>query len=532
MTNDFHPVLSCREAVALEKGLLQGEKEREWQAMSRAGLALAEALSQDFCEVADLPERPRFLILAGKGHNAGDAFIAVREILGKRPAAVVDVLFVMGEGALNPLAQQAWSSLLHAAGGRAKVRCLGLDREGDVIDQLKRQCGGHYHICLDGLFGMNFRPPFRPPLDEVVGWVNAELKADLRAAVDLPSGLSDNAAQVVFRADFTYMTGSAKKPLFAMKNAETVGRLRYLDIGFFEEKPEEKPKRSVILPRVLGPVRRLRGSMTHKRKYGHLLIVGGSRQMPGAILMSIQAAARSGVGLLTAVVPESLVPSFSAVVPEAMWIGCPETDDGGLDLDGLHWMERGLAKATAVLLGPGVGVEPETQALLDELMKNVKVPLVVDAEALQLQMVKRLGGRAEMRGKAAITPHLGEYERITGKSFADVGEEGLLEFCRETGLVTLLKGPPFTRLCDGETVAYGLAGGPVLARGGSGDILSGMVGSLVAQTPERVAEAAAKAMTWHGLAAEALARRYGQVAVRTTQLLDFLPRVPRELGPE
>src|SRR5690606_17059580 len=152
----------------------------------------------------------------------------------------------------------------------------------------------------------------------------------------------------------------------------------------------------------------LRNPMTHKRAYGHLLLVGGSRSTPGAILMSAMAAARSGVGLLTAAVPESLVPAFAAVVPEAMWIGCPETEEGGLGLDSLYAVSRVLPKATAVLIGPGVGVEAETQAFLEELTRKIEVPLVIDAEGLQAKLIQELGSRETMRGKVIITPHAGE----------------------------------------------------------------------------------------------------------------------------
>lgn len=540
MNDDSHPVLTCAEAIELEQELLAGDSAKEWQAMTRAGRALGRALLLDFREGGDLPENSRVLILSGKGHNAGDAFIAAREILNTCPATTIDVLFVMGEQALNPLARRAWSDLLTAGGERAAVKSIGLDRRREIASQLKSKCGGHYHLCLDGIFGMNFRPPFRPPADEVVRWINDELKADLRAAVDLPSGVGDEPGGLAFRAGFSYMTGSAKLPLFEPAQAEWAGRLRYLDIGFFGQRPDPRSilrkegsggfPREVLLPNVLNPLRQLRSPMTHKRKFGHLLLVGGSRLMPGAILMSIMAAARSGVGLVTAAVPESLVASFAAVVPEAMWIGCPETEEGGLAADSLRLLERAMAKASVVLVGPGVGTEAETQALAGELAKKIDIPLIIDAEALQPELIKCLASRKEMNGRVVVTPHMGEYARISGQQFAETGEKGLIEFCRQARVLTLLKGPPFTRFCDGAKIFYGLSGGPVLARGGSGDILAGLVGSLVAQAPDGVPHAVRRAIVWHGLAAEALARERGQTAVRTTQLLDFLSCVLRESG--
>lgn len=538
MNDESHPVLTCAQAVELEKGLLQGDEKLEWQAMTRAGVALGEALLKDFLEIGVWPARPRLLILAGKGHNSGDAFIAVRHLLKAHPRAAVDVLFAMGEEALNPLARRAWSDLLDAAGAgeRSSIKPFSLDRRRPMVPQLEETCRGPYHLCLDGLFGMNFRPPFRQPLDEVVGWINDELDARMRAAVDLPSGLSDEPSDLAFKADFSYMTGSAKQPLFDPANAQWTGRLRYLDIGFFAPErgqndnraPEVPDSRSVLLPTILSPLRRLRDPMLHKRKLGHLMIVGGSMSMPGAILMCAMAAARSGVGLVTAAVPAPLVPGFATVVPEVMWIPCSTTNEGGLDLDSLSAIERGVPGATAVLLGPGVGTEPETQALLEEVVRKIKAPLVLDAQALQPKVVDRLRSRGEMRGRTVVTPHAGEFARMFGRDFSEGGEQALLELCRESGFLVLLKGPPFTRFCDGASIGYGLAGGPVLARGGSGDILTGMIGSQVARCPDQVASAVRRSIVWHGLAGEAVAREYGHEAVRTTQLLDALPRVLRE----
>jgi ADP-dependent NAD(P)H-hydrate dehydratase / NAD(P)H-hydrate epimerase len=165
--------------------------------------------------------------------------------------------------------------------------------------------------------------------------------------------------------------------------------------------------------------------------------------------------------------------------------------------------------------------------LLEEVVKVADVPVVIDAEALQRDLLSRLRERQEMGGKVVLTPHMGEYSRISGNDFEKTGEAGLLRFCREERVHTVLKGPPFSRISDGEKISYILPGGPVLARGGSGDLLSGILGSLAARDPSDLWGAARKATLWHGLAAEALARRFGHEAVRTTQILDFLPGVLR-----
>jgi NAD(P)H-hydrate epimerase len=328
----------------------------------------------------------------------------------------------------------------------------------------------------------------------------------LRAAIDLPSGLGDSSA---FRADFTYATGIVKAPVLALPNA---GRVRYLDLGFFQSPPPAvrhllgAKLNRVLASATLDSLRALRPSQSDKRTYGHLFVIGGSRHYPGAVLMSVLAALRSGAGLVTAFVPESLASAFAARLPEAMWVGWPETPEGGLALEGTHLLREKITRATALLIGPGLGREPETLALAKDIVGQSAVPLVIDADALQSQIV------AAGKAPRVLTPHAGEYARI---------EHALPE-----AAVTVRKGP-VTQVNSGGVVYHSFYGGPVLARGGSGDLLAGLIGGLLAQTSSDLLGAAARGVVWHGLAADELARTHGQIAVTTTQLLEFLPRALR-----
>jgi NAD(P)H-hydrate epimerase len=217
--------------------------------------------------------------------------------------------------------------------------------------------------------------------------------------------------------------------------------------------------------------------------------------------MSVLAALRSGVGLVTAFVPESLAPAFAARAPEAMWVGWPESPEGGLALEGSYLLRKKISHASALLVGPGMGRAPETMALVRDVVQQSSLPLVIDADALQPEIVSA--------GKAPriLTPHAGEWARI--------------ERALTPAMVTIKKGP-ITQVMTGATRYHSFFGGPVLARGGSGDLLAGLVAGLLAQSPSEFAVAAAQGVVWHGLAADALARAHGQVSVATTQLLDFL----------
>jgi len=233
-----------------------------------------------------------------------------------------------------------------------------------------------------------------PRIAKLIERVNA-LSVRLRGAVDLPSA-------DIFRADFTYATGCVKTPALDAANA---GRLRYLDLGFFGAGAPGAQR--VLTSEVLAPLAALRSAQTDKRSYGHVFVVGGSRHFPGAVLMAVLAALRSGVGLVTAFVPESLAAAFAACAPEAMWVAWPETHEGGLALEGLHLLREKISRAMALVIGPGLSCEAETLALAAEIVRDSGIPLVIDADALQPEIA---GAGTVAR---VLTPHAGEWKRIS-----------------------------------------------------------------------------------------------------------------------
>jgi ADP-dependent NAD(P)H-hydrate dehydratase / NAD(P)H-hydrate epimerase len=494
MNADLHPILSCEEAKQFEEDLFGRDEDRAWDAMVCAGAGVAGAIEDDFAELGGLPAKGRLLVLVGKGHNGGDALLAAAELAQRRPGLRIEVWFVPGERALRPLARRALETFAQGLGGR--------ERRVDAST-----VAASYDLVIDGVFGFQYRPPLDARSVAALAVVNA-LDVRLRASVDLPSGWDDPGA---FRADFTYATGSVKAPLLGLTNA---GRLRLVDLGFPTAAAFPQSRAWVAGPGVLAPLGRLRAAASDKRSFGHLFVLGGSGRYPGAVLMSVLAALQSGVGLVTAFVPASLAPAFAARAPETMWVGWPETPEGGLAMEGMHlWRER-AARASALLVGPGAGAEAETLALLQDIVRSSGVPVVIDADALQPELVR------DLPVASVLTPHAGEFARIAG------GRD-LRAFSAGRNGVTVLKGP-LTRIDDGREVVHSFAGGPVLARGGSGDLLAGLIGGLLAQTPADPKGTAIRGVVWHGRAADRLARTRGAVAVRTTELLDhFAPVINR-----
>ena len=533
-----HPILTCKAALAYEQEFLGEDKENIWQAMQSAGRLLGLAILEDYRERGQWPKTATVLILAGKGHNGGDALLAGALILAQQPQWKAQVVLASAENDLKPASLDALACLQRA----------GLDRVTVQTYEQDHWVKGHYTLIIDGLLGMQCRPPLRSPYRELIEAANCLDKVHLRAAVDLPSGLGDEACEPLFCADFTYATGIAKTPLFKHEAAGAVGRIRYLDIGFFSQpaqgfNPEEGEDTSsacgagIILPSVLEPLQQLRPSQSDKRSYGHLFVLGGSRAMPGALLMATLAAIRSGVGLATVFAPSSVTNALAPLCPEAMAYTLPESAEGHLTAAGRGLLSERWEQATALLVGPGMVINEASAELLREVVRDCPRPLILDAGALQANLLETLKERPEQASLVILTPHLGEFRRMAGGNPRQpVSDEELKAFCARHRVVTLLKGP-VSCLCDGKTVLYSLYGGPVLARGGSGDILAGLTAGLCARHARQGSIAkntealrlglkvASQAVTLHGLAAELLARSHGQEAVCTTQLLDYLGKV-------
>ena len=206
----------------------------------------------------------------------------------------------------------------------------------------------------------------------------------------------------------------------------------------------------------------------------------------------------------------------------------PEAPEGGLALEGYDLLRERLDRATALVIGPGMGREPETSALISKIVREISLPVVLDADALLPEVMEAVKERPTGAGAVVVTPHLGEFNRLLSKSREVIAEEVLRQFCNEFNFVTILKGPT-TRISDGSRIFYNCFGGPILARGGSGDILSGLTGSLLARPGADPLLSACQSVALHGRAADLLGRARGQMAVSTTDLLDFLAPAVRNV---
>ena len=489
------PVLSCAEAAAAEAAFLAGDPKLSWQLMNAAARGVGEAA---LTLLGRQPER--ILVLAGKGNNGADAFLAALHCA--RVGTEIVAVFAEG-GPARAQAQRAWA-----------VRKQGV-RIGLVAAANLRPLAAHeFCLIFDGILGQGFRAPLSAELRRFLR--DTDKLRGLRIAVDLPSGLGDDATGPAFRADLTVSIGCLKRPLLAPKAARFVGRLRVLDIGL----PLGETEEACVTAAGLAPLTKPRRARSDKRHQGRLLIIGGSERMPGAVIMNTAAALRSGAALVTTCLPESVRAKAAVAYPEAMWRGLRTGRDGSLASTNLRELRPLLADKDVLLLGSGMG--EKAVKLIGVIAAAAKSALVLDADALRPAVIKASSG-TKVR---VLLPHAGEFKRLGGR-VASVATARA--YARRTQTIVVLKGP-LTCVTDGLRVLHIPFGGPVLARGGSGDLLAGIVASVLARRHElglSAFDAVVLATTWHARAADWLRDDHGEEAVRTTELLAGLSPVLR-----
>lgn len=493
-----HPILGCDAAREHEARHLGGDSARTWEVMRQAGRALADLVEQEFPRLGEWPPTARLMALVGQGHNGGDALLATRALLERHPQASAWIGLAAPMDQLRPLTRRALEELVAHAIDRIRIfqnfSTFSRHTPQDTLD-----------VVLDGMLGLGFRPPVRDEIAAWIGWANAHPAVGMRVAVDLPSGLGGDGP--VFRADLTGITGIPKAPLFTDGAAPVCGRIRYLDLGFFDALNSAPPAPTgpqFLLPGMHRFLNALRPGDLHKYKAGQVAVLGGSPSMPGALAMACEGALHAGAGLVTAVSSEEVGQRLAGSLPEVLWEFLPSTA-------ALARMQR----TQAIVCGPGLYPTSEALELLRSLISTYPGPLVLDAGALQVDVLSSLAARPKSLGAVILTPHAGEYRRLQQGQ-----PEDLEAFCQRHRVLTILKGP-VTRISDGYTCLHASGGGPILARGGTGDILAGMVGSLLAEGWEPIT-AAALAVSWQGAAADRWARRRGERAVRTTEFFDHL----------
>jgi hydroxyethylthiazole kinase-like uncharacterized protein yjeF len=523
-------VLSAAEMQACDRATMERYGIPSLQLMRAASEAVAVFAWRQF------PWARRMTVLCGRGNNGGDGMMAA-QLLADAGCDVTTILLGSPEG-LKGDAAEAWRQLTEPECGTICV-VNSAEELSQHNDALKAD------LIIDAVLGTGFKPPMKGlPLD-ALEWVKGSAAPVL--AVDLPSGWPADARSAslnepVFPAD-AVVTFTAPKP------AHLFGQLTRRWDQPVVVAPIGSPDGAMVSTlgvrwagSALKMVQTPRAAAANKGNFGHVLVVGGSIGRSGAPAMTALGALRAGAGLVTAAAPASIVPQVAGVAPELMTWLLEESLTGGIAAE--NAVEDKLAALTerisVLAVGPGLGQRGETTEFFAALLRETRMPLVIDADGLNLLAADRallaeVAGMAQGGRIVVMTPHPGEMARLAGKSAAEIQADRLetaREFARRNGVTLVLKGArTLVAHADGN-VAVNTTGNPGMAKGGSGDLLTGLIAGLVAQHPGDAATAVEAAVYLHGLACDMAVRKADEHTLLATDGLAYLARAFRFRGAE
>lgn len=478
--------------------------------MEKAGSGCADLLMETYA-----PEDGPVTVVCGNGKNGGDGFVIARKLL----RAGYDVSVVLAFGA--PKAADAIENYRRATDLSVPVFEWG---DGEAEKAVKTAS-----VLVDCLFGIGFRGAANELQSEVFSAMD-HADGDT-VAIDVPSGVVTDTGEVLgtaVKADRTIAI-STLKPLHVLYPArEYCGDIRILDIGLLPESyAAVEPHLKTLNEEEAAALLPARARTAHKNDAGHVLSLCGSYRMPGAACLCAGAALRAGAGLLTAAYPAPAYPAISSHLTEAMSLPLPATEEGTLSKESLPVLKEFLSKATVLVAGCGLGQSDDVRTVLVELLKTADFPVVLDADALN-NLAGDLSVLKERTAPTVLTPHPGEMARLTGQPVSELLQDKRKTAKRladELGVTVLLKGADTViASCESDDIYVNTTGDQSLAKGGSGDTLSGILAAFLAQKMPPL-EAAAAAAFYHGKAAEHCTKTMALRSVLATDLIEALPFV-------
>ncbi len=485
--------------------------------MENAGSAAAAFIRRTL-----VAARRSCVVFCAKGNNGGDGLVVARK-LSENGARVQVVL-------LDGIPQSEAAAAMYNTAAMMEIPILDFATHRKEVEEALAHCD----IIVDAICGTGFQGSLRPLHREACIAINDAIAAivslDIPTGVECDTGAADKDA---VRADFTVVFDS-KKPLHILPaSIPFCGSLEVVDIGIPPEAREGIAAKigTLQLEQVLEalPPRPLD---CHKGSFGRLLIIAGCSRYRGAAVLCATAALRAGVGLVVLASTEPVCAAAAAGLPEAILCPLPQDDLGYIQAQSaIQLLQEELSKADAVVFGCGLGDTPGTALLLQWMIKNARIPVLLDADGINA-LSKHIHLLQTAQTPVLLTPHPGEMARLLQMPAKDIHQSRQLHamrFAVEHRATLVLKGAG-TLITDPDGGCYvNTTGNPGLAKGGSGDVLSGIMGGFLAQgiPPEKAAWAG---VFLHGMAADRTSARKGQYAMLPSELLEDFAVILMENG--
>lgn len=462
-------------------------------------------------------------VFAGTGNNGGDGFVIARHL--QNSGAKVRIVIVGKENTIKGDAKTNFDILQ-----RTNAEIAYIQGMKDFIPLRIGILGAD--LIVDALLGTGIKGEVTGEMAEAIRMINQSGKPVV--SVDIPSGLNGDTGEicgVCVEATKTVTFGLPKVGLCLQLGSRIIGELVIADISiprevlFRRRLPYHLISGSEIA-RLFTP----RGLNTHKGTYGRVFVVAGSEGMTGAAALTSLAVIKSGAGLVILGIPESLNPIMEVKLTEVMTKPLPETSQKTVGLKAEDIILKTLDQMNVFIFGPGLSTHPEVAYLFEKIIGKIQIPMVLDADGLNIiaekpQLLK------EAKCPVIITPHPGELARIRKVSIGQIQKNRVKvaeETAREFGVIVVLKGNKTIIAEPGGNVYINPTGNPGMATGGTGDVLTGIIGGLIAQGFEPVLAAQA-GVYLHGLAGDFAAREKGQRGLIAGDILEKLPHTIKEL---
>jgi ADP-dependent NAD(P)H-hydrate dehydratase / NAD(P)H-hydrate epimerase len=488
--------------------------------MERAGLAVSDRAYR----MISKHHLTEALVICGPGNNGGDGMAAARHLHDQHIPVKVYLMAepdkLKGDTLLN------YRMLL-------KRKVIPVLPSDPAFSQMVNDHDSETALVIDALFGTGLDRIVAEPYHQMIERINRFGARVL--SVDIPSGVNGDTGKIMgiaINADETVTFACPKVGNLCDPGAVNGGRLTVSSIGI----PAQLLFHTPFIARALEPediaaILPDRHPSSHKGTYGTLLIIGGTTGYTGAGILAARAALVSGAGLIKTAVKEALNPIYEETLQEVITVPFEEGTNGGASERGTETILQSSEAADALVAGPGWGQEAGWTDLLRRLIETYDRPLVLDADALNL-LAQKPDWFLKRQAPWILTPHPGEMSRLTGLSISEINGDRLeitKRMAKEWNAVVVLKGKG-TVIADplGNTI-LNTTGNAGMAKAGSGDVLSGIVGSLLAQGI-RPFEAAATACWLHGTAGDIAGEKWGKISMSPTNIIDCLPGVFKKIS--
>jgi NAD(P)H-hydrate epimerase len=482
-------ILSAQQIHNWDAYTIEHEPISSLHLMERAARACTEYISQQ--ETFD----KHFKIFCGKGNNGGDGLAIARQLLNQHDSVSV---YIIEFGAVGTEDFQTNLQRLHELG----VNIHFIQSEEFFPEILETD------TVIDALYGSGLNRPLKDLSAALVQYIN-QSKAFV-ISIDVPSGMfidKSSTGNAVIKANITLTFQCFKLCFLVAENAACTGNLEILDIGLLPEFPDTVDSAYTLNDRqLIGNIYKPRKPFSHKGNYGHALIIAGNTGKMGAALMATHACLRTGAGLTTVNVPSAFLNTVHTYMPEAM---CDPRED-----------ELHFENITSVGIGPGLGTDKDAKHLVEQTLQQFKQPMIIDADALNV-VSKHKELLHELPAETILTPHPKEFERLFGKAENDFERiECTLQQSKKYNCIIVLKGR-YTLIAKDGAGWFNTTGNAGLAKGGSGDILTGILTALVAQKYPPL-HATILGVYLHGLAADLALQTQSQESMLASDVVGHL----------